>query len=462
MVHASATEAPPVHSPQKPARAPGRFRPGKILARWWWLVVIVMVVVIGCAYKLPDWFKMRGPLYESTALLEVKPIPEFDSSTTTGSAPISSGPSTHAVSTSHFMSTQEEIVKAQATLELALKKMDLLNRLGGNQIVAIDRIRTSLRVSQKYGTDLLEITFRDEDPLLAQDAVTAIFESYNERRTELEMQLRDDRIKALRVQLGDKHDRVAELRQRLMRMAENEGIVWQETDEASSVKKNVPKSNEMNEKLLYEAQREKEQIQYHLKRLTDLDVEELIRISSAIPGIGFAEHYKKYTEAQDELEAKKATGLADNHPDIQQKTKVLEDMRASLAKRAANVKKALDFKLESINHRIEKLNDSLNQQQEVDSTRSRSLQEFNIARKEYQSALNIKDQLEVKYDIEKAKLVMPPINHVIHERPTRPSVPVTKGRDFYTTLFTLISVPFAAVGAIILIYLAEAVFPRRA
>ena len=53
--------------------------------------------------------------------------------------------------TRSFMNTQFEIIEAQVTLEMALEKNDLLQRLGGDKNEAIKRMQKSIRTSQRLG-----------------------------------------------------------------------------------------------------------------------------------------------------------------------------------------------------------------------------------------------------------------------------------------------------------------------
>ena len=96
-------------------------------------------------------------------------------------------------------------------------------------------MKKSTRTSQRRGTDLIEISYRDEDALLARDVATALYEAYKERRHELEMGKRKDRLKAIKVELINKSDRVAELRKRLMDVAEKSGLIYVETEEGGKM-----------------------------------------------------------------------------------------------------------------------------------------------------------------------------------------------------------------------------------
>ena len=179
----SESSLPPKLPSSKPAPAAGRFRFSKVFARWWWLATLFIAAITYSVTMIPTWMDMDGPLYESSALIEVKPIVDLDPT-------VRSGGGMGVAMTRSFMNTQFEIIEAQVTLEMALEKNDLLQRLGGDKNEAIKRMQKSIRTSQRRGTDLIEISYRDVDAQLARDGASAVYEAYKDRRYELEMNMR--------------------------------------------------------------------------------------------------------------------------------------------------------------------------------------------------------------------------------------------------------------------------------
>ena len=58
----------------------------RVWERWWWLLILVVVVITTIVPQIPGWMGMRGPLYESVALVEVESMkvshtPELESNT---------------------------------------------------------------------------------------------------------------------------------------------------------------------------------------------------------------------------------------------------------------------------------------------------------------------------------------------------------------------------------------------
>ncbi|MGB1261117.1 MAG: hypothetical protein ACPG6P_13815, partial [Akkermansiaceae bacterium] len=316
--------APSSQSSQLTGPTPGRFSLGKVIARWWWLGVICIIGVAAIVSMIPKWMDMGGPLYKSTALVQVERVGTLHTSTHIPSAPM----------TRTFMNTQFEIIESTETIKLALADQSLLDQLGGNEATAIRNIKANLRTSQRRGTDLIEISYRNEDPTIAKDVTAAIYKAYKKRIEELELVKRKQELAAIRKELKAKSEELKLQRKRLTEIARKVGITWGGEDA-------------------------------------------------------------------------KASGSPDR------------------------------------------------------TARAREIQEFNLARKEYRTALKIKDQMQVKYDVEKAKMMLPLDMLTVHEEPEIALSPSTQGREFISAVGAVASLPFSAIAALILMYLAEAMFPRK-
>lgn len=338
----------------KPSK--GRFAFTRVMRRWWWLGLMVIVLLSGGAAQLPHWLGVRGPLYESTALVEVMPIRDVD-------APdrwVDPGPR-HSVSSTpqggldhRFLATQQEIIKTPKVMREALSKHDLLNLLGNDEDVALAHLEKMIRVSVRRGTDLIELSCRDEDSQIAYTAAISMVEAYEEVRKARELKVRKEALKVIKEELQNKSDRVVELRKRVMDIAEKSGISYMETGREDQVKQ--PSKSKVNERV----------------------------------GEGHSQ---------------------------------------------ANSQK---------NRRV-----------------ARDIQEFKITRKDDQTALELKDNLELRYDLEKVKLILPSTQLIVHQLPEQSHDPVTKGGDFYRTLLAALSLPFSILAAILTVYVAESIFPRK-
>ncbi|NWK57450.1 polysaccharide biosynthesis tyrosine autokinase [Verrucomicrobiaceae bacterium N1E253] len=381
--------------------------------------------------------------YESMALVEVKPIVEVDPTMTRAAG------GTAVPMTRQFMNTQFEIIVAEETLELAIDKVQLETRWGENRKTVIALLKGMIKTSQRRGTDLIEISVRHRKKDDAKIVAQAVYEAYEERRRMIERGIRDDQLKAIKGQLQNKSDRVAELRKRLMDIAEKSGIIYWETEKGGNTQGISSGLVEIAEKELYQAKRDKEQLSFQLNKLLTLSREELIAVAAELPEVGFQEYYNKYIEAKRELQQMLAQGFGENHPDIVMRKTGITELEASLERRAHNVRDSLKHKLDLLEGRVEKMQEVVNAQKEEGTVTARDIQEFNIARKEYQTALAIKDNMDIQYDREKTKLEMPMTNIVVHQYPqiqdnaVSPNVPLNLALGAVVGLIFGVGIAFA-------------------
>lgn len=381
--------------------------------------------------------------YESMALVEVKPIVDVDPTMGRGAG------ATSVPMTRQFMNTQFEIIVAPKTLELAIDRKQLETRWGENRKTVLNTLRGIVRTSQRRGTDLIEISVRHRKKEDAQAVAEAVYLSYEQRRKDLEMGIRKDQLKAIKMELQNKSDRVAELRKRLMDIAEKSGLIYIETergDQTVGINKGLV---EMAEKELYQAERDKEQLTFQINKLLSLDREELIAVVADLPDVGFKEYYNKYVEAKRDLQQMLAQGFGENHPDIVMRKTGITELETSLEKRAVSVRESLKHKLALLEGRVTKMQEVVNAKKDDGTRTARDIQEFNIARKEYQTALSIKDNMEIQYDREKTKLVMPLTNIIIHQTPeieetaVSPNIPLNLALGAVVGLIFGVGIAFA-------------------
>ncbi len=385
--------------------------------------------------------------YESIALVEVKPIVDVDPTLSRGGSGM--GPQM----TRQFMNTQFEIIVAPETLGLAINRIQLETRWGQDRSAVLKTLKGIVSTSQRRGTDLIEISVRHRKKEEAQAIAKAVYEAYKERRYDLEMTVRKEQLKAIKIELQNKSDRVAELRKRLMDIAEKVGLIYVETERGDETMGNSLGLRDQAEKELYEAKREMEQISFQINKLLSVENEDLISVAAELPEVGFKEAYNKYEEAKSEYQTMRASGLGEKHPDIAMRKTRIEELEKSLEKRAINVRESLKHRLALTEGQVEKMKAVVNDLQDEGTEKARAIQEFNVARKEYQTALNIKEGMEVKYDIEKTKTVLPPTNIIVHQIPEINDNPVSPNVPLNLALGAVVGLIFGVGIAFCLEYL---------
>ena len=236
--------------------------------------------------------------YESAALVEVKPISDID--------PVGMrGGGIGTPMTRQFMNTQFEIIVAPETLGRAIDKIQLETSWGQDRKTVIDVLRQIVRTTQRRGTDLIEISVRHRKKEEAQRIAEAVYEAYKDRRYDLEINVRKDQLKAVKVELQNKSDRVAELRKRLMDIAEKVGVIWVESERGGETIGGELELRQLAERQLYEAERERDQLKFQIDKLLAVADEDLPGLAADLPDVGFREAYNKFEDAKAEMEARK-------------------------------------------------------------------------------------------------------------------------------------------------------------
>ncbi len=385
--------------------------------------------------------------YESMALVEVKPIVEADP--TLGAGRGGMGPTM----TRNFINTQFEIIVAPETLGKAIDKIQLETRWGEDRSTVLKNLRGIVRTSQRRGTDLIEISVRHRDKEEAQAIAKAVYEAYKDRREELELNVRKDQLRAIKVELQNKSDRVAELRKHLMDVAEKVGLIYVETESGGQTIGNVTALRDVAEKELYEAKNKMRQLESQINKLLAVDDKDLPSVASELPDVGFREAYNKFEEAKSELQTARASGLGERHPDIVARKARIAELDKSLRKRAINVRESLKHSLSLIKEQVENMRRVVNEQQDRGLDTARSMQELNVARKEYEMARNIMDGMEARYDVEQTKLIMPTNSIIVHEVPEINGSPVSPNVPLNLALGAVVGLIFGVGIAFCLEYL---------
>ena len=348
--------------------------------------------------------------YESAALVEVKPISDID--------PVGLRPSGAAVPmTRQFMNTQFEIIVAPETLGRAIDKAHLETRWGEDRKTVLRILSAIVSTSQRRGTDLIEISVRHRKKEEAQRIAEAVYEAYRDRRHDMEMGIRNDQLKAIKIELQNKSDRVAELRKRLMDVAEKVGIIWVENEFGGKTIGGELELKQLAEKQLYETERERDQLKFQIEKLLEVKDEDLPGLVDELPNVGLKETADRLELAKNDLQSAIASGLGKKHPDILMQEARMTELQKTLRKRADFVRDSLKHKLVIIEGQVDKMKDVRDKQQDRGTERARAYQDFNIARKDYETARNIRDQMQIKYDVDKTKLAIPSKSIVVHEVP---------------------------------------------
>ena len=376
--------------------------------------------------------------YESIALVEVKQIVDIDP--TMGGVKGGMG----AQMSRQFINTQFEIIVAPETLGLAIDKIQLEARWGQDRKAVLAQLKGIVRTSQRRGTDLIEISVRHGKKAEAQAIAKAVYEAYRDRRNNLEMSVRSDQLKALKIELTNQNDRITLLRKRVEDLAEKHGLIFVEDERGGKTIGSTLPLKEKADNDLYEANRKRDEIAVQINKLLAVDQADLIAVAAELPDVGFKEDFVKYEDAKRDLERMLASGLGKKHPDIFMHQNRISSLEDSLTRKAKYAKKALKHNLDILDKKVQGLKAVVETYQSEGTEKSRGYSEYNMARHEYDKALELKEGLERTYKSEKTKTKLNPTNIIVHEVPQINDNPVSPNVPMNLALGAVVGLVFGA------------------
>ena len=382
--------------------------------------------------------------YESIALVEVKQIVDMDP-TMSG---IKSG--NGAQMSRQFMNTQFEIIVAPETLNIAIDQIQLESRWGQDRKSVLAQLKGIVRTSQRRGTDLIEISVRHGKKAEAQTIAKAVYEAYKERRNQLERSARSDQLKAIKIELINQNDRIAILRKRVEDLAEKHGLIFVEDERGGKTIGSTLPLKEKADNDLYEANRKRDAIAVQINKLLAVAEVDLIAVAAELPDVGFKEDYVKFENAKRDLEKMRASGFGPKHPDILMHQDIILGLEKSLTRKANYAKKALKHNLDILDKKVEGLKAVVEAYQSQGTEKSRGYSEYNMARHDYDRALDLKEGLERTYNAEKTKTKMTPTNIIVHEVPVINDNPVSPNVPLNLALGAVVGLVFGVGIAFLL------------
>lgn len=402
------------------------------------IIILTFLLVFLTAFVITSVMPKK---YESKALVEVKPI-QIQETTMVRTGGLSSGMSRQ------FMMTQFEIIKAAKTLEVAIEKIHLTERWDMDKDQIVSLLKGIVSTNQVRGTDMIEISVRHKNKDDAQAVAAAVYAAYASRRGGLEMSNRSAKLAAIKAELQEKTDHVAELNKRLLDIAEQTNIIYIETDRGHETQ-GIGALVNVAEQQLYELEKEAKTAKFRLESILEEDDENLLSVTSNLPDLGYAKAHAELQTAKSYLSSLEASGLGANHPSTKVANAQIAELTGNLASSASTIRKSLAFELKNLEASVTDMRERVNQERDKGTVSARDTQEFNNARSQFLAEKAIRDQMQIKYNLEKSNLSMPVTNIEVHEspkvglRPVSPNVPLNLGLGAVVGLIFGVGIAFA-------------------
>jgi succinoglycan biosynthesis transport protein ExoP len=363
--------------------------------------------------------------YESKAVLQVVPR-----GTAIDLFPGMSSSSGTRLSTDKFLATEFEVIKAQKTLLKAVDALDYQSRWGFTRDQALMVLQGCVETETIRGTDHIKISVRHKDPVDARDIATEVAKAYQARRKELENDRAEKGLKALDEALREQADKVEDKRKVLNVLARQRQLIPRSSDsifgggQDSSTKAAVAGAARQNE---FRLEQDIEKMESQMRVLESYNNEQLIEYTASldVPDNLVKGLYPQYLAEKRQLQSLTASGLGPNHPVVQTRTQLVEEMRKDLDEGVHALRNVLRSNLETYKATLARLKSASDRTREEAISEAIDANDYVEARKDVDNAEAMLIQMGIRLEAERISLKLDGSPIILHEEPTVAVQPVS-------------------------------------
>lgn len=391
--------------------------------------------------------------YESTAVLQVVPR---------GTAIDPLGPSMSTSSgarmmTAQFLATEFEVIKAQKTLLKAIDALDPQARWGMTREQALIELRRCVDTQNIRGTDHITIRVRHRDRVDARDIAKEVAQAYLARRKELENERAEEGLKALDQALREQADKVEDKRKVLNVLARQRQLIPRTNDsiygpgQDASTKAAVAGAARQNE---FRLEQDIEKMESQMRVLESLNNDQLIEYTASldVPDNLVSTLYPQYLAEKRQLQSLTASGLGPNHPVVQTRTQVVDQMRKDLDEGVVALRNVLRSNLETHKTTLARLRAASDRTREEAISEAIDANDYVEARKEVEKAEDMLTQMSIKLEAERISRKMEASPIIMHEEPVIANQAVVPNVELNLILGAVAGVVFGLSIAFLLEY----------
>ena len=248
-----------------------------------------------------------------------------------------------AAESRQYFETQEKAATATKTLSSVVESLDLDKKWGSSKEEAVKKLKSSVKVSQRPGTDILEIKGLSKDPELAREIAAEVAVAYQNRRNGEESQRAEAQLGALDAEIKNQKDKVDAQRRVLDTVVRITGRPYFEGTVNSS--QNTESLLKMTaEQNAFEMKKNLDQYKIYLNKLETLKPDQVLRYAAELPVDNNAVHnlHTEYLTASRELGDFKAKGLGERHPSMQVAEARIKGLRTDMKSAVIALKESLE------------------------------------------------------------------------------------------------------------------------
>ena len=354
----------------------------------------------------------------------------------------------------NFFATQFEVISAAKTLKIVGETLDLKNKWGINEDSVVSALKGMVRTNLRSGTDLIEITVSHVDKETARDVAAEVAIAYQDRRNREERNRAEKQLAALDDEIEQQKDKVEAKRKVLDTIVRITGRPYFEGS------RNTPESLEIDktrlaDKNAFEMKKERDQFKIYLDKLEKLDDEQLLRYAAELPvnNNSVTRLHDEYLTANREMDSNKASGLGVRHPQMVAQISQVQGLKRDLDVAVVTLRETLLTNYELVNERLGLMEETSQAQEEDLVKLATELHSYREATRDYESALELLQQLKVVHSSERVSLTAPTEPITIQEEPKAGEKPVSPKVTLNLVLGAIVGLVFGIAIAFFLEYI---------
>ncbi|WP_411827069.1 GumC family protein [Luteolibacter sp. AS25] len=406
-------------------------------------LLLVFMTASVITYVMPKKF-------ESNATIEVKPR---DRSVQPLGNVMGGGAGTSM--TAQFFGTEFEKIKSRNSLMRVVENLDLVNKWGVDKEKAFNILKSIVDTQNIRGTDLISIRVRHTNKEDARDVTAEVARAYKDYRTELEDKSLEKGINELKKTVREQEDKVEEKRKILTTISRTKNLPYYDSSMGGSNGLDEDVERDFALRHYTELEQDKVQLETQIQGLLKFNSEQLLIYASGLdlPDNIIKTLYPQYLELKRQIDGMKASGLGNRHPTIVTNVRVLDSMKNDLNEGVINLRTRLQAQLEMSKERLEKSEIRKDEQKEEALEKSIDIQDYVDAKREFETAQALLDQLRLKLISEQMNEEITPESIVVHDDPVISDTPVSPNVTLNLVLGAVVGLVFGVGIAFFLEYL---------
>lgn len=368
------------------------------------VIILTLLLVLITAVVISFLWPKR---YEASAKVQINRFSHTVATTSDGSMV---GPGEDP-SSPRFLETQIEWLTAPETLRRVVESLDLSSAANWNmpEDLCVDRLAGGIKTRPQLGTDLVTISYRDEDKPTAKLIVADVIRAYEAGRVARELQRAESGLQTLMEQITRFEERTNTDRNEMDKVAKELGISNLPLDYQKSLATEAPSSpREFWRMQVLDLEKEVNKFQASVNRLQALEGDQVIDMAQSL---GIADEaivslLPQYRELR-LLDAQMGQqGLGPNHPNRRAVVSQVAELRTMLEGAAVQIKETLNVQLELSQRQLDAAREQLASEegQSEDDIPKRIV--FDQARDKYHQSMEMLMDLQTSYINQQTKMDM--------------------------------------------------------